>query len=263
MYKKVASENRALSPAAVRRESARRMGTDYDTYLSAWKKPTAVGATPPPIVVPKTPVIQALKATPKSAFDTVGSDELATAMRTAERERQVLDSARFNKKGNLNTSAGWNPDTYQAWQRYTEGNNKAMNLLKRDPRKFDKQYGDDWIDIIGTDNEYLEGLFEHSATSSDVTVARGMTGNFGNLKVGQYMSDPGFLSTTTDLAEAQNFATGRGTGARGWTFIIKVPKGTRALPGADYQREVVLSPGVKQRVLTVDKKNRIVYTEVA
>jgi hypothetical protein len=43
MYKQVHKENPSLSPAAVRREAARRMGVDYDTYLKAWKttaKPT-------------------------------------------------------------------------------------------------------------------------------------------------------------------------------------------------------------------------------
>lgn len=47
IFDQVRKENPALSPATQRRESARRLGVDYDTYLAAWKKPE-VTATPRP-----------------------------------------------------------------------------------------------------------------------------------------------------------------------------------------------------------------------
>jgi hypothetical protein len=48
MHRKVRKEMPGLSDAAYRREAARRMGVDYDTYLDAWKKPKASGVTPKP-----------------------------------------------------------------------------------------------------------------------------------------------------------------------------------------------------------------------
>lgn len=56
MFDQVRKENPKLSPATMRREAARRMGTDYDTYLKAWKKPTTEPVTPPPITVPDPPI---------------------------------------------------------------------------------------------------------------------------------------------------------------------------------------------------------------
>lgn len=41
MVNKLRRENPDLSPATLRREAARQMNTDYDTFLKAWKKPKA------------------------------------------------------------------------------------------------------------------------------------------------------------------------------------------------------------------------------
>lgn len=59
-YGKVRREMRGVTDAAIRRETARRMGVDYDTFLKAWKKPTkkATPTTPSPPIppTPTTPV---------------------------------------------------------------------------------------------------------------------------------------------------------------------------------------------------------------
>jgi hypothetical protein len=41
MFRQVKKDMPGLSESAYRREAARRLGTDYDTYLKAWKKPVA------------------------------------------------------------------------------------------------------------------------------------------------------------------------------------------------------------------------------
>lgn len=48
VYKKLKRENKWMTDAQARREASRLMGVDYDTYLSAWKKPPAK-----PVVGPK------------------------------------------------------------------------------------------------------------------------------------------------------------------------------------------------------------------
>lgn len=51
-YDKVRKEMPGLTPAAWRREAARRAGVDYDTFLKAWKKPgkpVTPNPTPPPV----------------------------------------------------------------------------------------------------------------------------------------------------------------------------------------------------------------------
>lgn len=60
MFKQVKKEMPGLQESAYRREAARRMGVDYDTYLAAWKKPGGVpkvpspkAAKPPPGITPQ------------------------------------------------------------------------------------------------------------------------------------------------------------------------------------------------------------------
>jgi hypothetical protein len=57
IFSEVRKEMPDLSPAAQRREAARRANTDYDTFLKAWKKPTATPVLPSPVTVldPVTP----------------------------------------------------------------------------------------------------------------------------------------------------------------------------------------------------------------
>lgn len=50
-FAKVRKEMPGLTEAAWRREAARRMDTDYDTYLKAWKKPPKVEPVMPPSIV--------------------------------------------------------------------------------------------------------------------------------------------------------------------------------------------------------------------
>lgn len=179
-------------------------------------------------------------------------DELDKGLAKAERERQILEAAKY----------GYDRQEGRAREHYTEGSGFFMNALKRDPEGFVEQYGEGMVQIIAQESSALERLFTRHALQTDVVLTRGMTGDFSHLERGNFIADPGFLSTTTDLDTAVDFQAGRSQRVEGWLFIIHTPKGTPALPGADYQHEVILAPGTKQRILLVDIPNRTVYTEV-
>ena len=203
----------------------------------------------------------------------VGSTNLADEMARAEAQRLALEKARFIQKGkgkgNLNPENGYRSETAGARSNYSEMLNKEMNLLKRDPEAFlAKNVGDDsWVEYVSEQNRLLEELMKMNTLTDDVTVQRLMTGDFGDLRPGSYMADPGFLSTTTNpqaflAAPSGAFEAGMEAGNQVWTFVIQAKKGTNALPGADYQKEIFFGPGTKQRILHIDRDNHTVYTEI-
>lgn len=200
----------------------------------------------------------------------VGSDELSRQMAAAEQERLALEKARYIQKGrgkgNFNPERGYTSDAARARQNYSESLNRDMNELKRNPEAFLAKNASDpsWVEYVSSQNDLVEELFKKNALDQDVTVARFMKGDFGNLSEGGYMADPGFLSTTTDLKSFLSSPSRayEESSAQSWTFIIRAPKGTPALPGADYQKELFFGPGTRQRILSVDKANRTVYTEI-
>lgn len=248
------------------------VGEENELILRPGAKYRTVSNTGDRIVVEvedfvKTDVVQPLKA-----VDKVGSSELQARMSKAELQRQELTKAKYVQsgkgKGNYNLETGYDSKSARALTNYTESANVPMNLLKRDPEAFmaDEDWGEFWLDSIAQMNDMVEELLKKNAIQEDITVARHMTGKFGDLEEGSYFADPGFLSTTTDLtaftsAPSAAYQEALAAGAEDWTFIIQAPKGTPALPGADYQKEIVFGPGSKQKILFVDKETRTIYTE--
>ncbi len=197
-------------------------------------------------------------------------DAISAGMAKAESIRKAMERAIYDRKGNFNKARGWGYETYKARSSYIEMGHKDMNLLLRNPAKMAADNAGDpyWVELADQQNKALVRLIDKNPLSSDVTVARGVIVNDdfnpGVLKVGESFADPGFLSTTTNMDEALNFAAGRGRvdNAEGWTFITNAPSGTKAIAGADYQNELVFGPGQMQKVLGIDRDKRIIYTEM-
>jgi hypothetical protein len=211
------------------------------------------------------------------------SPAMRSALSNSDQARKALEKARF-RRGNLDKSKGWTTEAMDALTKYTEGNVVAMNTLKRDPAEFFRVYAKplprnpsvaakinfSLQQQLIKDVELLEDLISKNALDRDVTVLRGLSHDMSHLDVGDFFADPAFLSTTTDLKIAEDFATGRGgrvvgRGGRkypGWTVVMKAKKGTHAVAGADYQSEIVFGPGLKQRITSIDRIKRIIYSEV-
>lgn len=208
----------------------------------------------------KKPAIESMDFTP---------EEIRTGTLAAERQRVALEKGMFNKKGMFNAEKGWTSETRQSWSSYIEGGGKEMNSLLRDPKAFAKtDLGSDpyFSGLLRKQADDLSDLISKNQLTDDVVVSRGVVNAPGfdpsKLRAGDNFTDSAFMSTTTDLTHAADFATGRGSGAEGWTFITKAPKGTNAVAGADYQKEIVFKAGQPQRVLGVDAKARTIYTEM-
>lgn len=214
--------------------------------------------------VPTPTPVQALRVPPAD----IESDTVRSGMVSAEKQRVALSKGMFNKKGRINTDKGWTYENRKAWQSYTEMGNKPMNALLRDPKAFaaDPDYDEYWFGLISGHVEDLSALMSKNTLADDIIVARGVVVapgfNPGTMKAGDMFADPAFLSTTSNLDEALNFASGRGSGSNGWTFITKAPSGTNALAGADYQHELIFKAGQAQQVTGVDSTKRIIYTEM-
>jgi hypothetical protein len=201
-----------------------------------------------------------------------GSQELTTQMAAADRQRQALMDARYiakgRRKGHYNPETGYDvPGAASARQAYTEMANREMNALSRNPAKFAAENDDAWVAYTAEQNELVDGLMAKNALSEDVVLGRAMTGDFGHLAEGSYFADPGFLSATTDIDlflanPSTAFGERVAAGEQVWTFIMQVPKGTNALPGADWQKEIFLKRGARQQIVEVDHEHHVIYTKV-
>lgn len=195
------------------------------------------------------------------------SESILSGTARAEQQRVKLEGAMYDSKGNYNAAAGWNSKTSRSWNSYTQMGHADMNSILRDPRGFAANPANaDWIETVNQQVDDMIDLISKNRLTEDIVVGRGVTVsssfNPATLKSGDMFADPAFLSTTTNMAEAAEFAAGRGAGAEGWTFVTKAPKGTNAVAGADYQNEIVFGPGQMQRVVGVDVKTRTIYTEM-
>jgi hypothetical protein len=213
-----------------------------------------------------------------AGYDVTGSNgeiispaEVESGMSEAERQRKALEDSKFDRSGNYNKARGWNSETRSAWTSYTEMGHQDMNHWLRDPEGMAAEFADDsfpWVEQAQKSVTNLSKLLEKNSLNADTVVARGVIPapgyNPGDLKPGTLFADPAFLSTTTDMTQALDFASGRGRGpaVKGWTFVTRAPKGTPAVAGSDYQNELIFKAGQVQRVLSVDSTNRIVYTEM-
>lgn len=213
------------------------------------------------------------KATQKAPASTeFTADEISAGTMAAERQRVALERDLYVNKGKrnegYNEALGWSRDTYKARGSYIEMGNKDMNAILRDPKAYAaaSDYDEFFAEMFGKYIDDLTELIGKNKLADDIIVARGVTVapsfNPATFKVGDNFADPAFLSTSTKMEEALDFASGRGAGAEGWTFITKAPKGTNAIAGADYQNEIIFKPGQMQRVVGVDPVRRIVYTEM-
>lgn len=137
------------------------------------------------------------------------------------------------------------------WRAYTGGKYREMNRDLRDGiRTPDSQAYNDAFDAF-FDGQYAQTM------SEDTVVWRGLRtfDNFdpSEVKVGQYMSDPGWLS-----ASARE-ETGKGFGD--WTLEILLPKGTKYAPGTDYEREVILRKGSVLKIVRRNENDKTLYAE--
>lgn len=193
---------------------------------------------------------------------------VSSGMKRAEQQRVKLEKGMYNSKGGYNTANGWDNDTSKAWSSYTQMGHEGMNELLRDPKAFAANpLNDDFFtEIYVKQVDDLARLIGKNELTEDIVVARGVVTapgfNPGTMKTGDLFADPAFLSTTSNLEEAANFASGRGADLDGWTFITKAPKGTNAVAGADYQNEIVFNAGQMQRVIGIDDQTRTIYTEM-
>lgn len=96
--------------------------------------------------------------------------------------------------------------------------------------------------------DLLHEAMDQSRTNRDVVVFRGVRKGAlpPNLKVGDEITDDGFISTSMDPGEASGF---------GWDdpgatiFHVSVPRGTNALPGSKDEHELILRPGSTMKVV--------------
>ena len=215
-------------------------------------------------------VLPKIKAPAPPAGTYSPSFSVADGMKNAENVRKALEKTIYDAKGNYNAAKGWTSESRSAWTSYTEMGHRDMNLLLRDPKAFLAKTANEpwWFEEFDKRVKLLQGIINKTETSQDLVVARGVLVGPGfnpaTFKAGDLFTDPAFLSTTTDMEQALGFAAGRGriNDVEGWTFITKVPKGTNAVPGVDYQNEIIFGPGQNQRVLGVDKAKKIIYTEM-
>jgi hypothetical protein len=197
------------------------------------------------------------------------AEEVRSGTLAAERQRVALEKKIYDRKGNYNATSGWTRETAKARGSYTEGGAQDMNALLRDRAAYQKRddYDEFFAELFTKQIDELSEVISKNVLDEDIVVARGVLKAPGfdpsDLKVGDDFADPAFLSTTTNLKEAADFAAGRGRidNAEGYTFISKVPKGTNAVPGADYQNEIIFKPGQQQKVIGIDHKTKTIYTE--
>lgn len=199
-------------------------------------------------------------------------DTIKAGMAAAERQRKIFEQQMYVNRGKrtegYNEALGWSRDTYKARGSYIEMGNKDMNMLLRNPEAYAQadDFDEFFAEMFAKYIDDLTELISKNQIADDIVVARGLTVSEGfnpaTLKVGDNLADPAFLSTTTNLDEALNFASGRGAGEEGWVFITRAPKGTNAVAGADYQNELIFKPGQMQKVIGIDAEKRIIYTEM-
>lgn len=124
MFNTVRKEMPALTQAAWRREAARRMGVDYDTFLKAWKKPTTKPVVPPPVVVPDPPIkLPDLKVEPPAPAPVnppVTYETTRAQFKLVKKENPALTDAEARRIAAERMGVDY--DTYlKAWKRQKGG----------------------------------------------------------------------------------------------------------------------------------------------
>lgn len=147
------------------------------------------------------------------------------------------------------------PQRY-AWGRYTDGQYHGMNKVAHGQSgKLHSMYSDEELkkqvknlteafDTVGFKTEQTE------------TVYRGTGSHAYFAKVGDNVSTRGFTSTSVLHQSSKTFAS------HNPVLNIKLPPGQKYLLGTEYEREIILPPGLKMRVLAVDSQGRTTHLEV-
>ena len=144
------------------------------------------------------------------------------------------------------------------WRAYTGGRYNVMNGALRGSQAATPGAAR----MNGALDAAFESELAQTIPAGGATVYRGLRryGDFdpGSVKVGDYLSEPGWMSVTSDLHKAEAF----GEGGSGWVFHVQLPEGTRYVPGTDYESEAILRHGSVMRVLSRNAEKRTVVVEV-
>lgn len=141
MFAKVKREMPGLQESAYRREAARRMGLDYQTYLKAWKKPPKLVEPPPIKITPAPqPVIRILKPTvvepgPAPLMPTELTFEKARDMyRAVKREMPSATDAVLRREAARRLNVDYK-DYLKAWKKPVSDVSTRESLASRTARK--------------------------------------------------------------------------------------------------------------------------------
>lgn len=84
--------------------------------------------------------------------------------------------------------------------------------------------------------------------------------NPASYEVGDELVEPGWSSHSMTANQALN--AGGGASKSSWLYKITLPAGTSVLPGSTMDSELILAPGTAYRVVSVDKKKKVLHIEV-
>lgn len=96
-HKLVKKERPDLSDAEARREAARRMNVDYDSFLKAWKKPKGGAPAPPPRISPQTPTVTPKPVTKQAV--TVNTRSIGKYLESRGFKKSVKSKERLTHTG--------------------------------------------------------------------------------------------------------------------------------------------------------------------
>lgn len=142
------------------------------------------------------------------------------------------------------TKLDMSPRETEAFQNYTGAMFRDINPRLRAGKSVARE---DKQDVA-----VMDAAFQRAKTTSDITVYRGVGGDFINkLTKGVSFTDGGFVSTTSSQSMADGFARGDQEAV----MEIRVPKGSKAISVTDIsqfsktEKEIVLNRGAKFRVI--------------
>lgn len=142
---------------------------------------------------------------------------------------------------------------YDAYEAYTHWSYKYMNQFARDLQAGNRpgleqrahaqnfQAFQEWVDMHEIVNDTL--VYRSLRGFGDVP-------NSERFKAGLIHLEPGFTSTATHLSSAEAFKQ-RGD-ATGVTLRIRLPKGTKAVGGNEFENEIVVRDGTRYYMLGYD-----------
>lgn len=233
-YKKVRSEMRGVTDSAIRRETARRMGLDYDTFLGAWKKPKSV-ARPSPSAT-GSPVVE--QAQTLKAYDelldgdmlplpdrNVGEKPLFYAFRAMDQARKNREL--YAKRGDIHAKIA------ELASEWTAAHKSVLAKVRRE--------------VLDGDRPEIAQAMRNGTKAPDLY--RGMRGSddefvnmVSDMKVGDSVDLRGVSSFTDDKNWGQTFADNDGQASS----VLMTVKNARGLP----MDRISNSPGESEWLVT-------------